>query len=255
MQRHDEESALRSLIDGAGDERAATVVVERVVPRLAAFLRTRYPGLGPDDAHDVARDALLIALERRSLFDPGRDTRVATWLHGIAKVRALDFLRRRGRQVPLEESDGQPPLTDRPAGDGGAGDGAGDGRLTRTLRDAIAALPPQQRRAAEAHYLEGRPPRDVDEQYGWRPNTANVYLSHARRALRRRLLDAGYGAETPRAAYGLAPAGHTLLGARPGALCPHRWHWRTAGVRARSLLRIGALARPGHRRLAFGAVE
>jgi RNA polymerase sigma-70 factor (ECF subfamily) len=251
MQRHDEERALRSLIDGAGDEGAATVVVERVVPRLAGFLRARYPALGADDAHDVARDALLIALERRSLFDPGREARVATWLHGIAKVRALDFLRRRGRQVPLDERDGQPPLADGPAGDGGAG----DGRLTQTLRDAIAALPPQQRRAAEAHYLEGRPPRDVDEQYGWRPNTANVYLSHARRALRRRLREAGYGAETPRAAYRLSAAGHTLLGAWPGALCPHRPHWRSAGVRARSLRRVRAIASPGHRPLAFGAVE
>ncbi|HEY3083641.1 MAG TPA: RNA polymerase sigma factor [Chloroflexota bacterium] len=224
MQRHDEESALRALIDGAGDERAATVVVERVVPRLAGFLRTRYPALAPDDAHDVAREALLIALERRALFDPGRETRVATWLHGIAKVRALDFLRRRGRQVPLEESADAAPAANGPAAE------PSEGRLARTVREAIAALPPQQRRAAEAHYLEGRPPRDVDEQYGWRPNTANVYLSHARRALRRRLMDAGYGARTPQAAYGMAGAGHAVAG---GAV-----HQRGAFCRSRLRLRV-----------------
>jgi RNA polymerase sigma-70 factor (ECF subfamily) len=206
MQRQDEESALRALIDGAGDERAATVVVERVVPRLASFLRARYPALAPEDAHDVARDALLIALERRALFDPGRETQVATWLHGIAKVRALDFLRRRGRQVPLEES------ADETAPAGRSSEPQDDS-LARAVRDAIAGLPPQQRRAAEAHYLEGRPPRDVDEQYGWRPNTANVYLSHARRALRRRLLDAGYGARTPQAAYRAAAGAGWVRGA------------------------------------------
>src|SRR5437867_5522253 len=70
MDRHDEERALRALIDGAGDERAATVVVERVVPRLTSFLRARYPALSPDDAHDVARDALLVALERRARPEP-----------------------------------------------------------------------------------------------------------------------------------------------------------------------------------------
>ncbi|HEV8638340.1 MAG TPA: RNA polymerase sigma factor [Chloroflexota bacterium] len=223
MDRHDEERALRALIDGAGDERAATVVVERVVPRLTSFLRARYPALSPDDAHDVARDALLVALERRALFDPGRETRVATWLHGIAKVRALDFLRRRGRQVPLEESADEAAPRERTAPpDPQAGTRAADskdGRLARTVRDAIAALPPQQRRAAEAHYLEGRPPRDVDEQYGWRPNTANVYLSHARRALRRRLLDAGYGTQTPRALAAYRVPGTRRVG---GAVCRSR---------------------------------
>jgi RNA polymerase sigma factor (sigma-70 family) len=177
-----DEAALRALLDGAPDERAAATVVERVVPRLAGFLKSRYPGLAAEDAQDVAREALTIALERRALFDPGRETRAATWLHGIAKVRALDFLRKRGRQVPLEagaDRAAEPPAP------------PSDGPIGKSIREAIEQLPPQQRRAAEAHYLDGRPPRDVDAQYGWRPNTANVYLSHARRALRRHLGEAG----------------------------------------------------------------
>jgi RNA polymerase sigma-70 factor (ECF subfamily) len=187
-----DEAALRALLDGVPDDAAAATVVERVVPRLAGFLRSRYPGLMPEDAHDVAREALTIALERRTLFDPGRETRAATWLHGIAKVRALDFLRKRGRQVPLEAG------ADKPADEPGP---SRDGPIAKNIRDAIDRLPPQQRRAAEAHYLDGHPPRDVDAQYGWRPNTANVYLSHARRALRRSLgADLGH---TPQASYGL----------------------------------------------------
>jgi RNA polymerase sigma factor (sigma-70 family) len=189
-----DEAALRALLDGAPDEAAAAAVVERVVPRLAGFLRRRYPSLMPEDAHDVAREALTIALERRALFDPGREARAATWLHGIAKVRALDFLRKRGRQVPLEAG------ADRPADEPGP---SADGPIAKSIRDAIDRLPPQQRRAAEAHYLDGRPPRDVDAQYGWRPNTANVYLSHARRALRRSL----GGGQEPRAAYGMVGCG------------------------------------------------
>ena len=190
-----DEAALRALLDGTPDEAAAAAVVERVVPRLAGFLRRRYPSLMPEDAHDVAREALTIALERRALFDPGRETRAATWLHGIAKVRALDFLRKRGRQVPLEAG------AEKPAEEPGP---PADGPIAKSIREAIGRLPPQQRRAAEAHYLEGRPPRDVDAQYGWRPNTANVYLNHARRALRRSLGgSAGFAQEPPRAAYGM----------------------------------------------------
>ena len=190
-----DEAALRALLDGVPDEAAAAAVVERVVPRLAGFLRRRYPSLMPEDAHDVAGEALTIALERRALFDPGRETRAATWLHGIAKVRALDFLRKRGRQVPLEAGADKPADPDGPS--------RGEGPISKRVRDAIDRLPPQQRRAAEAHYLDGRPPRDVDAQYGWRPNTANVYLSHARRALRSHLGEAGLGHAPPQAAYGL----------------------------------------------------
>jgi RNA polymerase sigma factor (sigma-70 family) len=194
-----EELALRRLILGRYDDEAARVVVGRVVPRLAGFLRGRFPALAPEDAEDLAREALTIAMERRDVFDPDRDTRVTTWLHGIAKLRAADLFRKRVADARLaEEWEGdeeEPGAARRHAAAVRRATAERyparplDPALDRAIREAIADLPEQQRRAAEAHYLDGRAPRDVDEQYGWRPNTANVYLSHARRAMRRRLAE------------------------------------------------------------------
>jgi DNA-directed RNA polymerase specialized sigma24 family protein len=193
----DEELALRRLLAGEWDEATARTVDERLVPRLAGFLRRRFPSLVPEDADDLARESLAVALERRVRFDAGR-AEATTWLHGNAKLRAAEHFRKRGREQPLAEDwsgddDGEPGARRRhaaairratsrlfPAA-------SGSSPLAERVREAIFRLPEQQRRAAEAHYLEGLPPREVDDAYGWRPNTANVYLSHARRAVRRHL--------------------------------------------------------------------
>jgi len=50
-----EELALRRLILGRYDDEAARVVIGRVVPRLAAFLRGRFPTLAPEDAEDLPK--------------------------------------------------------------------------------------------------------------------------------------------------------------------------------------------------------
>jgi RNA polymerase sigma factor (sigma-70 family) len=237
-----EELALRRLILGRYDDEAARVVIGRVVPRLAAFLRGRFPALAPEDAEDLAGEALTVAMERRDVFDPDRDTKVTTWLHGIAKLRAADLFRKRVADARLaEEWEGDeeepgaarhhaaavrrataerypaPPL---------------DPALERAIRAAIADLPEQQRRAAEAHYLDGRAPRDVDEQYGWRPNTANVYLSHARRAMRRRLAEVAALPPSASARGPLALAGGALA-------CPTRLR---ASSRRRLRIALGAIA-------------
>jgi RNA polymerase sigma factor (sigma-70 family) len=222
-----EELALRRLILGRYDDEAARVVVGRVVPRLAAFLRGRFPDLAPEDAEDLAREALTVAMERRDVFDPDRETKVTTWLHGIAKLRAADLFRKRVADARLaeewEDDEDEPGAARRHAAAVRRATAERypapplDPALERAIRAAIAGLPEQQRRAAEAHYLDGRAPRDVDEQYGWRPNTANVYLSHARRAMRLRLAGlplAGARSRGPVALAGGAGACPTRLRAR-----------------------------------------
>lgn len=207
-----EERALRRLLAGEWDETTARTVDERLMPRLAGFLRRRYPSLSAEDADDLARESLAVALERRERFDAGRAD-ATTWLHGIAKLRAVEHFRTRGRELRLAEDwsgeDEREPGARRrhaaairratsrvfPAPAGGSG-------LAERVRQAIERLPEQQRRAAEAHFLEGRPPREVDDAFGWRPNTANVYLSHARRAVRRHLDAVGVPLPTPAALRG-----------------------------------------------------
>ena len=224
--------ALRRLLADRTDEAAARVVAERLMPRLASFLRRHTPALSREDADDLAREALADALAHADHFDAARAA-ASTWLHGIARRRLADHLRRHGREVPLaddwsgdDEEAGAPGAhTHHRAAIHRAGSRlvappAADPELARTIRRVIAELPEQQRRAAEAHYLDGRAPRDVDEAYGWRPNTANVYLSHARRAMRGKLEALGVPLRAPPAARTAAAGGSTrqpvaLAGAVP----------------------------------------
>src|SRR5213592_2768396 len=66
--------------------------------------------VGPDEAEDVAQEALLKASE--SLRSGAQIEQVRAWLYAIARNRALDVRRTRRDWVPLDESiDGvrQPP--------------------------------------------------------------------------------------------------------------------------------------------------
>jgi|SRR5581483_661182 len=190
-----EEDALRRLVLHCDDsDPVARVVVERVVPRLMAFVRRRFSVLTEDDAYDIAAEALTIAIERRAAFDLARTAKVRTWLYGIAQIRAADFLRKRGQLVPIvEDGDGWSIERER-KGDrnpSGSPDGSSSGTAVQLVRAALFALPEQQRKAAIARYVEGLPPDEIDRAYRWKPNTAHVYLSLARKAIRRRLAGAG----------------------------------------------------------------
>src|SRR5688500_2768480 len=193
----EEEAALKRLVlhrEMADD--VSRIVVERVIPRLIAFLRHRYPSPAEYDANDAAPDALRIAIARRLEFDPARAANVRTWLYGIAVIRAADHLRKRGAVVPLDTE--TEPLWAAEARahtqSGGTGqpqssphsDPATTQRAEQ-IRAALLTLPAQQRKAALARYVDDLSPAEIDRTYGWKPNTAHVYLSIARKTIRRRL--------------------------------------------------------------------
>lgn len=193
----EEEAALKRLVlhrEMADD--VSRIVVERVIPRLIAFLRHRYRSLAEDDAYDAAADALRIAIERRLEFDPARAANVRTWLYGIAVIRAADHLRKRGAVVPLDlETE---PLWAAEARAHAKAGGTGQPQSSpqsdpattlraEQIRAVLLTLPAQQRKAALARYVDDLSPAEIDRTYGWKPNTAHVYLSIARKTIRRRL--------------------------------------------------------------------
>ena len=193
----EEEAALKRLVlqREMGDD-VSRLVVERVVPRLIAFLRHRYRSLPEEDAYDAAAEALRIAIERRLEFDPARAANVRTWLYGIAVIKAADHLRKRGSVIQLDPETEPLWAAEARAHDPSRANGAAyesernDPATTRRaeqIRAAILTLPTQQRKAALARYVDGLSPAEIDRQYGWKPNTAHVYLSIARKTIRRRL--------------------------------------------------------------------
>lgn len=189
----EEEAALKRLVlfrDPSDD--AARLVVERVVPRLMAFLRHRYRSLAEEDAYDAAAEALRVAIERRAEFDPSRASHVRTWLYGIAVIKAADHLRRRGSVVPLDV-ESEPRWIVETRSHNAANAVSSDATLRRAeeIRAALLTLPAQQRKAALARYVDGLAPAEIDRQFGWKPNTAHVYLSLARKTIRKRLGEQG----------------------------------------------------------------
>jgi len=98
-------------------------------------------------AEDVTAHAFERAYRKRTSFNPKRGTRRA-WLFGIARNAALDELRRRKRQAPLE--------TDPEGDDGLVAEEAAEVALRRaTLREAIAELTPRERELVALKFFAG----------------------------------------------------------------------------------------------------
>lgn len=136
---------------GAGDERAARVLMVRLTPRLFAvsvrMLRDRA------EAEDVVQETMLRLWRAAPGWVAGQ-AQVSTWAHRVASNLSIDRLRRR-RSVDLEAA-GEPE-DDRP---GAEAQMIEDTRQT-ALRRAIAELPERQALALTMRHLDGLSNPDI----------------------------------------------------------------------------------------------
>ena len=108
-----------------------------------------------------------------------RCSKVSTWILGIASRRRLKTLERvddRTGAVDIDELAG--PAECGPEGQFIHQD------LRRRLRDAIDALPAEQRRVVMLTYFDGRTYAEIAEIVGCPVNTVKTRMFHARRRLR-----------------------------------------------------------------------
>lgn len=113
IQDHGE--SLDSLLSscGGGDRTAFRQLYDRQAARLygQALRLTRQPQLAADAVHDT----FLQVWQRSSRFDPARGQAEA-WLSSLLRYRAIDILRRRGREnygaEPVDEPDTSPDPLD-----------------------------------------------------------------------------------------------------------------------------------------------
>jgi RNA polymerase sigma-70 factor (ECF subfamily) len=101
-------------------------------------------------AREVLQDTFLRAWDGRETYDAGRG-RVAWWLMGIARNRAVDVLRSRVHQARLRERERLTSDVPEPA----PADGPESFGLRRAITDALEALTAVQRRAIELAYYGG----------------------------------------------------------------------------------------------------
>lgn len=173
-----------ALLDGlaTGDPDAAAAFVERFQRRVFG-LALRIVG-EPRLAEDVSQETFVRAWRRAGAFDARRGT-VAAWLLTITRNLAIDTVR--VRRAIVVDPDDFLALAD-PRSSRGPADAAVLSSEVARLRDALAALPFDQRRALVLAAFYGQTAREVAESEGIPLGTAKTRIRAAMIRLRAALV-------------------------------------------------------------------
>ena len=165
-----------------GDETAFRTVYRAVHPRLLGYVRTL---VGDPDAEDVTSEAWLQIARDLERFSGDAD-RFRGWAARIARNRALDHIRMRGRRPAIGGDETE--LTGRPAECDTAGQ-AIEALATGNTLSLIAQLPQDQAEAVVLRVVVGLDAKTAAETLGKRPGAVRTA---AHRGLKRlaELLDA-----------------------------------------------------------------
>ena len=175
-----EEVAAMEALAG-GDDSALNGLMNAWSQRVTAMLY-RMTG-NPSVAADLAQETFVRLYLGRARFRPGNSARpFSTWLFGIAANLARNHFRWRGRhpESPLDAANEQ----------GVPGDPAASAEARETgdaIRDAISALPRDQREVLVLSEYEGLSHAEIASVAGCSVKAVERRLSHARETLRREL--------------------------------------------------------------------
>jgi RNA polymerase sigma-70 factor (ECF subfamily) len=135
----------------AGDRRAFSELAGRYTDRLwAVAVRTLHH---PEDAADVVQEALVAAYRRAGSYRG--EASVRTWLHRILVNACIDRIRQERRRITVPLADRDLPVR-RP-------DLATELATRLAVRDALAALPVEQRMAVVLVDVQGWPVAEAAE--------------------------------------------------------------------------------------------
>jgi RNA polymerase sigma factor (sigma-70 family) len=170
----------------AGDHAAFAGLIQRHYPMVYA-LCTR--ALGDEDlARDAAQEAAVTAM--LGLARLRHDDRFGAWLAGIALNLCRRLLRDRDWAAFSLDALLEDQLISEPAGTGpDPAEAAAAAEVTRRIKDAVSALPPGQRQAAEAYYLTGLTQAETAARLRIPASAVKTRLHKARTALRASLHD------------------------------------------------------------------
>lgn len=176
----------------AGDEEVIELIAHRD-PDAVRVLYERYGrlvyGLASQvigdaaAAEEVCQDVFMRVWEKSGTYRPDRG-KVVTWLARITRNRAIDVLRsRRSRGLDIPQSDEEPAVPP-----GGENEDPGD-RLWQTfreqeVREAVAALPRDQRHALSLAFFRGLTHREIAQALGEPLGTVKTRIRDAMLKLR-----------------------------------------------------------------------
>ncbi|WP_431047715.1 RNA polymerase sigma factor [Streptomyces sp. P1-3] len=175
MQGDDAELTAAVRAAQSGDETAFRTVYRSVHPRLLGYVRTL---VGDSDAEDIASEAWLQIARDLGRFSGDAD-RFRGWAARIARNRALDHIRMRGRRPAIGGDETE--LEGRPADADTAGEALEALGTDRTL-GFIAQLPQDQAEAVVLRVVLGLDAKSAADVLGKRPGAVRTA---AHRGLRR----------------------------------------------------------------------
>jgi len=212
-----------------GDENAFRTVYRAVHPRLIGYVRTL---VGEADAEDVTSEAWLQIARDLDRFSGDAD-RFRGWAARIARNRALDHIRMRGRRPAVGGDETE--LTGRPA-DSDTVDEAMESISTSSTMALIAQLPQDQAEAVVLRVVVGLDAKSAAQTLGKRPGAVRTAAHRGLKRLAELLgaegvtaLEGGDGGDAgavDRAREGPAETAPELGGlpsqrdSRPGAVAP-----------------------------------
>lgn len=150
-----------------GDETAFRTVYRSVHPRLLGYVRTL---VGDPDAEDVASEAWLQIARDLDRFSGDAD-RFRGWAARIARNRALDHIRMRGRRPAIGGDETE--LTGKP-GDADTADEAMESLATGDAMALIAQLPQDQAEAVVLRVVVGLDAKSAAQTLGKRPGAVRT---------------------------------------------------------------------------------
>ncbi|MEV7589158.1 RNA polymerase sigma factor [Streptomyces sp. NPDC089922] len=192
-----------------GDENAFRAVYRAVHPRLLGYVRTL---VGDGDAEDVTSEAWLQIARDLDSFTGDAD-RFRGWAARIARNRALDHIRMRGRRPAIGGDDTE--LTGWAAECDTAGAAMESLDTGRTMA-LIAQLPQDQAEAVVLRVVVGLDAKSAAETLGKRPGAVRTAAHRGLKKLAELLAaqgsDGGAGAGPDTAAGQGTPVGHNAEG-------------------------------------------
>ncbi|AXE79743.1 RNA polymerase sigma factor [Streptomyces atratus] len=150
-----------------GDEDAFRTVYRAVQPRLLGYIRTL---VGDPDAEDVASESWLQIARDLDRFSGDAD-RFRGWAARIARNRALDHLRMRGRRPAVGGDESE--LSEKPA-ESDTADEAMEALATGRTMSLIAQLPQDQAEAVVLRVVVGLDAKSAALTLGKRPGAVRT---------------------------------------------------------------------------------
>ncbi|MFF9147157.1 RNA polymerase sigma factor [Streptomyces sp. NPDC055051] len=191
-----------------GDEEAFRTVYRAVHPRLLGYMRTL---VGDADAEDVTSESWLQIARDLDRFSGDAD-RFRGWAARIARNRALDHIRMRGRR-PASGGD-ETELTDKPADSDTAGE-ALEALATGDTLALIARLPQDQAEAVVLRVVVGLDAKSAAEALGKRPGAVRTAAHRGLKRLAELLGVDGTAGASGTSGAGSADGGQPLDGVPP----------------------------------------